>query len=772
MFNSKAETLNFLDKKITLSKVPKSYFFSALSWKKNKRVIINEIQKEFKGQIVIRSSAADEDGSLSSNAGKYISFLNINSKDTLNIKKKIDLVIKSYKRISLRKSQILIQKMISSINCSGVVFNRDLNTAANYYVINYDDISGKSDTVTSGSTLNSNRVLFVLKKKLTDVKSKRFLKLLKAIEEIEKIYKEIPLDVEFVISKKLEIYILQVRPLVLIKKISKKLDDKINYRLENLKKRIEIKFKKFNTVYGQMPDWNPAEIIGQNPYPLLSSLYKTLVLDSAWIKARTIMGYSNRIKEKNLMLLFLGQSFIDARKSFISFVPKKTPVNLEKKLVDFYVSNLKLNPSLHDKIEFDIAINCFVFDFEKRIRELCPNLLNKKEIIILKKSYHEILNKNLLSKDHGSIYYNLKKIEKLNQNYDELKKEKDIKKILNFTINFGIIPFSILARHAFIAENLLRSLVRLNIINNYDVENFKFNLETITSKFILDCDLLAKNLLSYNKFKKIYGHLRPGTYDINSKNYSSFKKDFFARKNLEINNKKKFKLDKNKVRKIEKLLKSNKIKLNFSQFFTYLKKGFESREYSKFIFTKNVDLILKKIAQLAKSKNISKKQISFLTIEDLTHQKFGKLSKDRILNKIKKQENEHKINSNIKLPLLLIDSTGIDVIPFQVSSPNFIGNKKIISKAIHIDNNFNIKKLDVSKKIVLIENADPGFDWLFNFNIKGLITKFGGANSHMSIRCNELKIPAAIGVGEKIFEDIKNNQQLILNCALKKIEAN
>ena len=42
----------------------------------------------------------------------------------------------------------------------------------------------------------------------------------------------------------------------------------------------------------------------------------------------------------------------------------------------------------------------------------------------------------------------------------------------------------------------------------------------------------------------------------------------------------------------------------------------------------------------------------------------------------------------------------------------------------------------------------------------------------MSIRCNELKIPAAIGVGEKIFEDIKNNQQLILNCALKKIESN
>ena len=37
MFNSKAETLTYLNKKIKLSKIPKSYFFSALSWKKNKK---------------------------------------------------------------------------------------------------------------------------------------------------------------------------------------------------------------------------------------------------------------------------------------------------------------------------------------------------------------------------------------------------------------------------------------------------------------------------------------------------------------------------------------------------------------------------------------------------------------------------------------------------------------------------------------------------------------------------------------------------------------
>ena len=42
--------------------------------------------------------------------------------------------------------------------------------------------------------------------------------------------------------------------------------------------------------------------------------------------------------------------------------------------------------------------------------------------------------------------------------------------------------------------------------------------------------------------------------------------------------------------------------------------------------------------------------------------------------------------------------------------------------------------------IVLIENADPGMIGYFQKISKGLITKNGGINSHMSIRCQELNI--------------------------------
>ena len=75
----------------------------------------------------------------------------------------------------------------------------------------------------------------------------------------------------------------------------------------------------------------------------------------------------------------------------------------------------------------------------------------------------------------------------------------------------------------------------------------------------------------------------------------------------------------------------------------------------------------------------------------------------------------------------------------------------------------------MSGKIVAIENADPGYDYIFNKKIDGLITKYGGINSHMAVRCAELSIPAAIGVGEILYEKIINKKFITLDCESKKI---
>ena len=117
----------------------------------------------------------------------------------------------------------------------------------------------------------------------------------------------------------------------------------------------------------------------------------------------------------------------------------------------------------------------------------------------------------------------------------------------------------------------------------------------------------------------------------------------------------------------------------------------------------------------------------------------------------------------IMLPMLIKDISRIRIIPFQTSSPNFITRKKIDSQYIY---NPDISKQNkVNKKIVLIENADPGYDWIFGNKILALITKYGGINSHMAIRCAELSIPAAIGCGDQIFSQLLKKKSIYLDCS-------
>ena len=103
----------------------------------------------------------------------------------------------------------------------------------------------------------------------------------------------------------------------------------------------------------------------------------------------------------------------------------------------------------------------------------------------------------------------------------------------------------------------------------------------------------------------------------------------------------------------------------------------------------------------------------------------------------------------------------------MLSKPNYITEKIIDGELIKLDN--QSKKINLKGKVVAIENADPGYDWIFSHKIKALVTKFGGINSHMSIRCEELNIPAIIGFGEDNFSKINSRDRININCKLEKV---
>ena len=170
------------------------------------------------------------------------------------------------------------------------------------------------------------------------------------------------------------------------------------------------------------------------------------------------------------------------------------------------------------------------------------------------------------------------------------------------------------------------------------------------------------------------------------------------------------------------------------------------------------------IASAGEEIGFSRNDLSYLTLNDIL--KFKKLDlvelKNKWTEKIKINKEKFWKNEFVELPPIIFSKDEFSVIPHYVARPNYITKKKALSDVLNID---EIKKSsDINSKIILIDNADPGYDWIFSKNPSGLITKYGGVASHMAIRCSELELPAAIGCGEILFNKLKTSSKINLNC--------
>ena len=142
--------------------------------------------------------------------------------------------------------------------------------------------------------------------------------------------------------------------------------------------------------------------------------------------------------------------------------------------------------------------------------------------------------------------------------------------------------------------------------------------------------------------------------------------------------------------------------------------------------------------------------------------------KDVFAVKISQGKNKKVFNEHIVLPPIIFSETDLEIIQYHITEPNYITNKKLTSEIIHLKY-FDTDIPNINNKIILIENADPGYDWIFTKNPSGLITKYGGVASHMSIRCSEIGLPAAIGCGEILFEKLLLSSKILLDCQNEQI---
>ncbi|TVQ64923.1 MAG: phosphoenolpyruvate synthase, partial [Balneolaceae bacterium] len=750
--------------KLVSARILPLYFFTAGEWDQNPDALLESILgMEWAGQpLIVRSSGVAEDSELESLAGYYESVLHVEGREAL--RSAIEEVIASFKETRSDEDQILVQPMLQGVIRSGVAFTADTTTGAPYRVIEWTE--GEDTTaVTAGTGAKT-----YYHAKGSPAEPPPTLKsVLNLTDELQQLFGGRELDIEFAENSD-GLWLFQCRPLIMREvPLNEQAHSEILTQIAG-RVRQGLSAHPFlhghTTLYGVMPDWNPAEIIGTRPRPLAFSLYRELITNATWAYQRNNYGYKN-LRSHPLLIDFSGLPYVDVRVSFNSFVPKDVEQGLADRLVDYYLKRLKENPQYHDKIEFDVVYTCYTFDLQERMERLREAGFSEEDCSALKESLRSLTNK-IINTRSGLWRSDAERIDVLAERRRQLyASDADpvtrIYWLLEDCKRYGTLPFAGLARAGFISVSLLRSLVAKGILTESERDNFINSLNAVSSQ--LPSDLVH---LDRSSFLQKYGHLRPGTYDILSQRYDEAPDLYFDWENRteEPHRKAPFRLTLDQMKSISRLLEEHGLEDDVIGLFEFLKAGIELRESSKFEFTRNLSDALALIADYGEKLGFSRDDLSYLSIDAVYELYRSSANPKKVFSRsIKMGKRQYESTRRVVLPPLI--SSEEDVWRFELpeTEPNFITQKRVQAEVIHSG---NTKELD--GKIVCIPSADPGFDWLFSHPVAGLITCYGGANSHMAIRANELGIPAVIGAGESNYQLWSASRRLELNCANRRVE--
>lgn len=773
---TKAQTLHFLYHRLESAKVLPVFSFTVEQYITSSEEVCKALRRDFNAEfVIVRSSSCNEDSLNNSNAGHYESIANVDLHSDKSLHDAIETVIASYGD-ETDQNEVLVQPMLTDIDIAGVALTCELDTLAPYYIINYE--SGSSHLVTSGGTGDLSTVVHYKSAPLLP-DDPRLEQLIITLKELEHIMQNPFLDVEFAFTNSGECYIFQTRPIATAKKANLS-----NIPLDPLMKKIYKKIEKLShphpnllgdsTIFGVMPDWNPAEIIGKKPRKLALSLYKELVTDAIWAYQRDSYGYRN-VRSHPLLISLLGVPFIDVRVSFNSFIPKSLNEDLAEKLVNFYLNKLENNVHLHDKVEFEILHSCYHLSLKRELEPLLEKDFSRDEVTAIEKSLRE-LTEEIISPEFGFFRQDMERISTLEKKYDslllsELSIVDKIYWLCEDCKRYGTLPFAGIARAGFIAVQFLKSFVSAGILTEQEHNQYLNSLNTVSGQLAADLTEMKCGRLSRNEFRKRYGHLRPGTYDILSERYDANFDEYFPHTEVLSDAQKHsvepFQFSEVQKMKIASALKKNDMRISVDELMSFIKAAIEGREYSKFVFTTSLSTILELIAELCSRFNVSREEASFLDfklIQSLYSSLDHRDMRAILIENINTNREYYQYTKAINLPNIIVSPDDIFSFYLEAGEPNFITLKDIKAEVICES---DITHKDLNGAIVCIASADPGYDYLFTKGIGGLITQFGGINSHMAIRCAELGLPAVIGAGEKNFTRWSHAKKLQIDGTAK-----
>lgn len=754
----KADTLAQLQGLLTAGVIDAHLCIAFEDWRHDPNACLDRIAGDLPtGPVIVRSCFSQEDSWSGSRAGAYLSCANVAIADRAALTDAIDAVFSSYPATA--NERVLIQHQVTAVRAAGVAMMRGMVRDAPYYVIEYDDVSGRTDTVTGGRA-GSIHTLIVMRDRADACGDEVFSKILPVLREAESLAGFDRLEMEFAIDREGVVHVFQLRPMP---PAQRQADDS---HVADAITAAQAEFARrqpaakpllgHRALFGIMPDWNPAEIIGTAPRRLAFDLYRYLVTDGTWARQRAEFGYRD-LGEWPLLADFAGRPYVDVRASFNSFLPSGLDEDLAGRLVNHYLDHLADHPVLHDKVEFEVAITCLAPDFADTAQRLAMAGFSQADIAQLRDALRPLTR-------HGwqRVPLAIQALQKL----DTVRGQGrvPVRALLNVCRDFGVLPFAHLARCGFVATTILNGLVRAGVIAPAVRDAFMASLDTVASELIGDAEAVAAGTMPWNGFVAAYGHLRPDTYEITAPRYDQNAEKFLrplaklpagARTVAPA-----FQWSQQEVQAIEQCLATLGLPDSIAAFDAFARGAIEGREKGKFLFSRLLSDALEDISQWGAASGVSREHLSHSRLADILAAMEGRLSADALRAGSEDEMRRHAVALALEMPALIVDAGDLLAFEEAESQPSFVGREDCIADCILVTGDMAPPRESISGRIVLVERADPGWDWLFGCGIAGLVTAFGGANSHIVVRAAELSLPSAIGVGEHRFGDLMQARRL------------
>lgn len=738
---TKARLLKQLASLLESARVLPLMIFTVAEWDRDPDGVLRQLETHpwSRCPLAVRSSALREDIIGESGAGRYTSVLSVCGREELV--GAIDRVIRSYGEARLGENEVLVQPMLECAQAIGAATTADPTSCGGYRVISWSE-DPTPDIITSGLPGRKHH----WRGTAAGLKRSPVVERVSAcIDEIERLCGYEHFEIEFGIDQAGELVLFQLRRIEAGKRVSahefSDLIDQAAAQLAALSQR-DKRILGTGTLLGAMSDWNPAEIIGMRPLPLARSLYRHVITDSNWADRRAAYGYRN-LRGVPLMIDIAGHALVDLRASFTSFIPASLPGDVAGRLVNSYCEYVRRNPECHDKIEFEVAVTCTSFSATERLASCCEYGLDARDVSRIEQALRNLTE---TIADPRQITREMNVVEKLAKHRADVAHFPELERALRLvdaTSAWGGRAFGGLARCSFVATEILRSAMDAGQVRETDLARF-FGSLSLPSKALRD-DLAA---LPRKEFLLRYGHLRPGTYDIRMLRYDEAPNDYFPVQEGETSGDLKSEacglISEKFVSALDAGFRSLGVALEGPAFVAFARAAIEAREWSKFEFSHSLSDALSAITSWGERLGIERGDLAFLEYKDLSQaaalgtKDVSPFLRDRISDARARVSAE----SAVVLPVLLRSSDEIRSHFSVADSPTFVSQRRVVARTADVS-----LGEDPVGAIALIPHGDPGYDWLFSRPIVGLVTAFGGPNSHMAIRALEVGIPAVLGCG-------------------------